>query len=95
MYLSVEEIEFENNLDFKDEIINKYYNIIIDIFNKNYNIYSDIYDNDINILLALYYVSINEYNKSNELLLFAHDIGSLDATCTLGIFYHTYYYYCY
>jgi hypothetical protein len=91
MYSSIEEIEFENNLDFQDEIINKYHNIIIDIFNKNYNKYSNIYDNNINVILALYNISINEYNKANELLLFTHDIGSLDATCTLGIFNHTYY----
>ena len=39
MYTSVEEIEFENNLDFKDEFINKYHNIIIDIFNKNHQKY--------------------------------------------------------
>lgn len=91
MYLSVEEIEFENNLDFKDEFINKYHNIIIDIFNKNYNKYINSNDDNINIILALYYISTYDYNKAYELLTFIHISGNLDGTCTLGIFYHTYY----
>jgi hypothetical protein len=93
MYKSVEEIEFENNLDFKDEFINKYHNIIIDIFNKNHQKYinNDIdHSGHINIILALYYLSIYDYNKAHDILLMLHNIDNLDATCTLGIFYHTY-----
>ncbi len=84
MYSSIEEIEFENNLDFTKDNIKKYHNNIIDIFN-NSNI-----NNDMNIIFALYYLSINDYDKANDILLKLHNSGDLDATCTLAIFHHVY-----
>jgi hypothetical protein len=89
--LNIEQIEFDYNLDFKQEIIDKYENNIIDIFNNNHQIYTNINNNEIKIILALYYISINDYNKGRELLLILHNMGDMDATCTLGIFYHTCY----
>jgi hypothetical protein len=89
MYQNIEEIEFDNNLDFKDEIKIKYNNIIIEIFNGS-NKYINTINTELQIILGLYYIKTKNYDKAYNILLFAHNIGDLDATCTLAIFYHTY-----
>ena len=87
MYQNIEEIELYNNLDFEQNIKEKYNNIIIDIFNNNC---PDKYDNDnnIQIISALYYYAHKDYNKAINLLLSSHNMDNLTATCSLGILYN-------
>ncbi len=92
VYNSIEEIEFQYDLDFREEIVKKYHDIIISIFNHNDNDnHSDYHsdyqnDYDIQIIYALYYLTNNNINKGKEILLNLHNNNYYDATCTLVVY---------
>jgi hypothetical protein len=87
MFTSVDDIEYEYNLDFLPEITNKYNTEIIDIFNgdlSNYSIY-EINHPEIIIILAIYYNCNNNKERAINILI---NIGNYPrALCTLGVLY--------
>jgi hypothetical protein len=89
VYNSIEEIEYYNDLDFREEIVKKYSDIILNIFNNHpYDYNLDDYNQDYNIqiIYALYYLSTNNIDKGKEILLNLHNNSCFDATCTLAVY---------
>lgn len=83
---TVEEIEFNYNLDYKEEIKHKYGDIIIKIFNnEEVNI-----DNDpeIQIIKAQYYIANNVPFNAEKILLKLAEQNHLDGMYNLALYYY-------
>ncbi len=84
--LTVEEIEFKYNLEYTNEIKNKYGDIIIKIFNHE-NIDNDT-DPQIKIIKAHYYIGNNAPFKGEQLLLELVDQNNVDGIYNLALYYY-------
>jgi hypothetical protein len=83
---TVEEIEFKYNLEYSDEIKNKYNDIIIKIFNhEDININND---PEIKIIKAHYYIANNASFKGEQLLLELAYENNLDGFYNLSLYYY-------
>ncbi len=84
--LPIEAIEYTYNLEYSDEIKNKYSDIIIKIFNhENVNINDD---PEIKIIKAHYYIANNVPFKAEQILLDLVDENNLDGIYNLALFYY-------
>ncbi len=87
MFDSIEDIEYNYCLDFKENIKYEYNNDIIKIFNNELNDYSNYENNhpEINIILAIYNNCMGLYNKAISILI--NMPNNSRALCTLGVIY--------
>jgi hypothetical protein len=87
MFTTIDDIEYEYNLEFLSNIKNTYKTNIIDIFNSNLANYSILEKNDpeINIILAIYYNCNNNKDKAIQILTSIETYSR--ALCTLGVMY--------
>ncbi len=88
MFSSVDDIEYQYNLNFLPEIKNKYNDDIINIFNgdlSNYSIY-ETNDPEINIILAIYYSNTDNRQRAYNILININEYPR--ALCTLGVMYN-------
>ncbi len=83
---TVEEIEFNYNLDYKEEIKNKYGDIIIQIFN-NEDVKIE-NDPEIQIIKAQYYIANKAPFNAEQILLKLAEQNHLDGIYNLALYYY-------